>query len=73
MTDFGDWKTLFKNEDEIICPITDCKVLNVGCKEDLVLSRIKVKEVSNIYFGSTLVDEGWDEKVCIQCKNGEGA
>lgn len=32
--ELADWKIFFKNNDEVVCPITSCKIMKPGCKEE---------------------------------------
>lgn len=65
----GDWSKFFKNSDEKICPITSCKVLKAGCKESS--KKLEMKENFKLFAKTTKEDNGWNETVCIECKNGE--
>ena len=67
----GNWKDFFKNENEKDCPVKACKILAVGCMSgNQENSKITVTPSNDFKIESTNVENGWTEKLCMECNNG---
>ena len=68
-----DWRLFFQNYDEVHCAVTECQIREEGC---LVVKSEKATRLSiigtypdfKLHAGND-VQEGYQEKACLVCKN----